>query len=467
MRAVGKLQQHEPTVVVTQKQLVEGEPGGEDTRRESLHSQSGSKRKCRPSRIHDPDNFLLYLGDTLEKLHAMFYSRYDEMAKSIDITAATDIPTPDLKKIIPQLRQSVIKGANILFTGVVPTNMPSERSPEWNTARAFGAKVHSRLIRGLDSSDPNKAKNATTHIIVGKPGTSKLKIARRIHGMRIVSPKWLWCCAERWSWADEREFPSDYEKCVIVQGSTSQRESLSSGSEIPKAKVLCISGDGSSGVQSGDRDPAVTTPQRRASLRVQETVEVKRITDLGGSRPLRRIVSQDSRLSVSDEEFDRMEAEVDAEISSSSSSSSAEMEREEERVGERGRGVAGEGEVGVAGEGEVGVAGEEEVGMAPEGGTEEVLGSLVQDVTSESLSCGQFEGGDDDVFVTALNRKRKHEDIEAESSSNSNSPSFGISLLDPNGGEDYESDSDDSGDELAAFLGGDNQSGAEADSESD
>ena len=113
--------------------------------------------------MKDPDNFLVYLGDILERLHGKFYKEFDEMAKGLDIDEIMDISTPDLKKLIPEMQHSVLKGTQILFTGIIPTNMPPHKNREWNTARAFGAVIHDRLVHGLHSSDPNKAFRATSY----------------------------------------------------------------------------------------------------------------------------------------------------------------------------------------------------------------------------------------------------------------------------------------------------------------
>ena len=119
---------------------------------------------------------------------------------------SNDIPTPDLKQIIPRLRKSVLEGANVVFTGVIPTNMPIERSREWNTARAFGAVVQSKLLPGRNSDRSEVVSQATTHLIVGRPGTNKHRQAQKIKGLKVVSPMWLWTCAEQWEWVTEALF---------------------------------------------------------------------------------------------------------------------------------------------------------------------------------------------------------------------------------------------------------------------
>merc|ERR1712039_1094783 len=49
----------------------------------------------------------------------------------------------------------------------------------------------------------------TTHLIAARLGTAKVNEARRLKssGIKVVTPDWLWCCAERWEHIDERLLP--------------------------------------------------------------------------------------------------------------------------------------------------------------------------------------------------------------------------------------------------------------------
>ena len=341
---------------------------------DTILSEESKQRKIPV--IHDPDDFLLHLGDILERIHTTFYTQYDRMRKKEGTSMAqAEGPTPDLKQIIPKMRQSVLKGAKVLFTGVIPTNLPPEKSPEWNTARAFGAAVHDRLVPGLNGSNPKLVLRATTHLIASKPGTSKLREARKITGLKIVHPKWLWSCAERWKWMDERLFPLSAE---------SKREE--------KTKI--------------------EEPEKKLA-KVESQAETKRNRDSGKSlQEYERHLSIESRLSVSDEELERMEAEVDAELGSSSSSSSEDSDIEE-------------------------------------------LGTFIRSQKAEDneLSYEHFTG---DVFTEGpvAGRKRKHADVEESGSSNS--PSSNNSLVNIESVEqsgESSSSSEGSGDELAVLLG--------------
>ena len=224
------------------------------------------------------------------------------MTNNQELPSMSEIPTPDLKLIIPNMRQSVLKGTKILFTGVIPTNIPPQRSAIWNTARAFGAIIHDKLVPGLDSANPHKKMKATTHVIAGKPGTVKMKEARRMIGIKMVNPHWLWNCAEQWKWLEEGLFPVDAEKDCNKKN---HKEFQKQENEL---KTNCK--------DSAFKDGSANESNSPIKMHDQDIITTQE--KLGHNR----LVSLESRLSVSDEELERMEAEVDAEIGSTSSSSS-------------------------------------------------------------------------------------------------------------------------------------------------
>ena len=382
--------------------LTESDTRGTETREtpptseQTTSSTAKEKDKKQSVDIEDTDCFLQYLGDVLERLHSTFYSQLAELVGDHDLSSITDIPTPDLKTIIPEMRQSVLRGAKILFTGVIPTNIPPQRSPIWNTTRAFGAVVHDKLVPGLGSTRPRAAMRATTHVIAGKSGTAKLKEARRVAGVKIVNPRWLWSCAEQWKLVDERLFPVEPE-----EGSGGKKESLKEKNESEKERK-----------KATQADLAVKkTPSNSKPLLLEGTIEASSSGEARTSSSSRR----DSRISVSDEELERMEAEVEAEMMMTSSSSSSEGEEEEEEGG---------------------------MASSLERSFEEVPSSMEQ-------SAAEGVGGSRSRSET---RKRKH--AEVEDSSCSNSPQSN-SDLHVNSGSSSSDDDDDGEDALAALLAGD------------
>ena len=246
----------------------------ETTAPEAVNKTDNSKdgHKASPN-IVDRDDFLLHLTDILTRIHNMFYTEYDIMCKQVDGSSHGESTTPDLKEIIPRLRKSVLKGARLLFTGVIPTNIKIERSREWNTAKAFGAVVHANIV--LRSDEP------TTHVIVGRKDTAKYKQAKRVKGMKIVNPNWFWCCAERWKLVNESLFPVEDNEIVIK----------------PQSKATV-------------RQTPVVAEEKR-----KDVSQEKNESQISNSVPSTSTSSgAERKFSVSREELEMMEAEIEAEL---------------------------------------------------------------------------------------------------------------------------------------------------------
>lgn len=136
--------------------------------------------------IEDPDDYLLYLEVILRNIHKRFYAIYDE---------TTEIP--DLKIIVPKIRCEVLRGKNLVFSGLVPTQMKLEQSRAYFIAKSLGAEVRSNISKDI------------THLVAVNAGTYKVNAAKKEPNIKVVNANWLWACAERWEYVDERLFPLD------------------------------------------------------------------------------------------------------------------------------------------------------------------------------------------------------------------------------------------------------------------
>ncbi|XP_035708197.1 RNA polymerase II subunit A C-terminal domain phosphatase isoform X2 [Folsomia candida] len=179
---------------------------------EFSHQVVGENIKVDPTPIHntteeveveDQDDYLLYLEEILQSIHQAFYSLYN------------DTNVPDVKNVVPYVRRKVLKNMSIVFSGVIPTEVPvAERknTKAYSVATSLGAYVSERII------PPNKPCGSTeiptTHVIAARVGTAKVNEARRYKGIHIVTPDWLWCCSERWKLVDERLFQL-YKKSIV------------------------------------------------------------------------------------------------------------------------------------------------------------------------------------------------------------------------------------------------------------
>lgn len=134
--------------------------------------------------IEEDDDYLLYLEEILKTIHAEFIKRYEESGK-----------IPNLKEVIPEKRATVLQGVSIVFSGIVPNRIKLEDSPAYKIARSLGAKVTQNIE--VD----------TTHLVALRAGTAKVHAAYKRKNLKLVTPDWLWTCAERWEKVDERLFP--------------------------------------------------------------------------------------------------------------------------------------------------------------------------------------------------------------------------------------------------------------------
>jgi RNA polymerase II subunit A-like phosphatase len=150
----------------------------------------------------DEDDYLLYLEEILTRIYKTFFDFNDELKSKKEKNEI-----PDLKDIISYIKRKVLKGVNVVFSGVFPTNIVPEKSRAFIVAKALGANVHTNII---PKSDVEKGLS-TTHLVAAKLGTNKVRMAQKVKGIKIVNPNWLWSCAERYEHVDERLFPLDKE----------------------------------------------------------------------------------------------------------------------------------------------------------------------------------------------------------------------------------------------------------------
>ncbi|XP_078589514.1 RNA polymerase II subunit A C-terminal domain phosphatase-like isoform X1 [Branchiostoma floridae x Branchiostoma japonicum] len=171
----------------------------------------------------DEDDYLLHLQDILVRIHHTFYEAYDKY-KAGSLSSA-----PDVKLIVPFLRKQTLRGAVLLFSGVIPTNIVPEKSPEFRAATLMGARVARKFILPGKDGGGEQDKGGTTHLVAANLRTEKARVIQEWNSARgrgsqvcIVDRAWLWCCWERWEHVDERIFP-------VVDSSPTERENLIAG----------------------------------------------------------------------------------------------------------------------------------------------------------------------------------------------------------------------------------------------
>nr|KAG5690606.1 hypothetical protein BaRGS_022610 [Batillaria attramentaria] len=310
----------------------------------------------------DEDDYLLHLEEILSRIHKAFYSMYDEgrernSDQSRDASPSTADPSsrssagsasggspsdttssenttkklPDLKSIIPYVKRKTLKGCNVVFSGLVPLNIPVEKSRAYIVAKALGAAVQPEIVGPKDVSDKSKA---TTHLVAQKPGTSKHKTALRTRGIHIVNSGWLWACAERWERCDELLFPL---------GRDAKEESESPKKHKPRRggrKRKSLDRDEEEGEDEEDSAGSEQKKQKRQDEEgdVEEGEMMQESSEAGAdqiSEGEMSLLSEKSAtstlnplLSFSDEDLECMDKEVDELLAEEASDSSDETEGE-------------------------------------------------------------------------------------------------------------------------------------------
>ncbi|XP_072942509.1 RNA polymerase II subunit A C-terminal domain phosphatase isoform X1 [Epargyreus clarus] len=141
--------------------------------------------------VEDADDYLIYLDDILKRIHKHFYDLYDNMG---------DKQIPDLKCVIPDVKSEVLAGTSLVFSGLVPTHQRLETSRAYLVAKSLGADVTQDYTEN------------TTHLVAVRSGTAKVNASKkmgegRAQRLHVITPDWLWACAERWERVDERLYP--------------------------------------------------------------------------------------------------------------------------------------------------------------------------------------------------------------------------------------------------------------------
>ncbi|XP_076013284.1 RNA polymerase II subunit A C-terminal domain phosphatase isoform X2 [Genypterus blacodes] len=150
----------------------------------------------------DQDDHLIYLEEVLARIHGEYYARYEAYLRK----DASE--TPDIRKIVPELKSKTLEGTTIVFSGLYPTNYSMERTREFYHSKALGAKIGKNLVLSC------KETNRTTHLIAARAGTEKVRQAQGCKHLHVVNPDWLWSCLERWERVEEQLYPlkEDYSK---------------------------------------------------------------------------------------------------------------------------------------------------------------------------------------------------------------------------------------------------------------
>ncbi|KAH4006859.1 RNA polymerase II subunit A C-terminal domain phosphatase [Parastagonospora nodorum] len=164
--------------------------------------------KARHSVLNDDDRGLEIIEKHLVQVHRTFYDEYVKAKaipaggriaelkgeKSPKKRALSDI-IPDVAEIMPRIKEEVLDGVVVVFSGIIPLGVDVQTSDYALWIRSFGAEVTTSVNR------------RTTHVIANPDRkTTKVKQAARYQHIKIVNPEWMFQCCTRWEHVDETPY---------------------------------------------------------------------------------------------------------------------------------------------------------------------------------------------------------------------------------------------------------------------
>lgn len=136
------------------------------------------------------DHELKRVEDILTEIHAEFYDAYDSRSPG-----STAMPLQcDVPLLIGEIKDRVLSGCVIVFTGVIAINQKPQDSDIWQQAETFGAQCQVDLDERV------------THCVIGSIGTEKMRRAARMPNVQIVWLAWLQTSIAFWKREPEGPF---------------------------------------------------------------------------------------------------------------------------------------------------------------------------------------------------------------------------------------------------------------------
>ena len=102
-----------------------------------LSNQGSEEEDDDLNQIEDHDDYLSYLEDILMKIHKAYYDLHKQNSgKDVDMIGI------DIKNVIPYVKRKVLENTRVVFSGVVPTHVPLEKSKAYMIAHSLGKVLH-------------------------------------------------------------------------------------------------------------------------------------------------------------------------------------------------------------------------------------------------------------------------------------------------------------------------------------
>lgn len=197
-------------------------------------SPDGHTRHSVLKNINDCE--LKYVEEGLRRVHTSFFEEYEQnkasalrgSSKTADPSETLDAILPDVREVMPYIKESVFEDVSAVFSGVFEMGADVFRQDMVVWASEFGLTVRENL------------RKSTTHLIAARTGSAKVKLAlRQGKGkIKIVNTRWLMDSIQQWKKLDETKYmlhsEDDYIEPVDDRtGIEDQEEALLSDSGEP------------------------------------------------------------------------------------------------------------------------------------------------------------------------------------------------------------------------------------------
>lgn len=304
-----------------QKQLEAEDAASESsTQKDDGESTTGSPETVSDSEnprhrlLQDHDEELLYLEQSLRKVHSEYFDTYARQLAAAQGGRIAELRgsqkrkqpmndnydlamVPDIKSIMPQMKARVLDGVVIVFSGVIPLHLDWQTSDITLWARNFGAKVEKDVGR------------RTTHVVAARNRTAKVRqAAKRGKGkIKVVSPAWLTDSIIRWKRLPEWEYLLN-----VDEGDVGSAK----GGIGDDDDILSVSEDLPSGVDSEDDVSRANESDPSNGGRTRPTLSLEiNDTDIDDESDLEAVLPADvddqSPVGGSNEDWKDMNAELD------------------------------------------------------------------------------------------------------------------------------------------------------------
>jgi hypothetical protein len=271
---------------------------------------------------NEDDDYLIYLEDILRKVHDEYYRQYEEKMRECEISDDEDDEIdesnlPDMKKVLPQLREQVLNDVVITFSGVVPTDYDLYKQKCYTMAISLGAKVNRDLVFNKNDDDEQQE---TTHLVAANYGTSKVHEALKLISLNksvkqlfIVQPEWLIECYQKWVRVDEEPFllnkDYEYKNCLFHQEYNLYQQRKAQKQQLIAASIK----------QQQQQVRSVSGSPKRSSSGYYKATKKQRITEtssvkftIEGEEECKVVEEESSyEFTISNNDLDIMDKEVD------------------------------------------------------------------------------------------------------------------------------------------------------------